>query len=99
MYYQQSCIHCNVMIRYLSRALLVPFVFEAPEVEIGVLTEVLEQAPSAFPALLSVGRKIELLKTEELHQMQERVASAIVDKVDSQLCTQYWISITCAQEV
>ena len=64
-----------------------------------MLSEVLQDAPAAFPLLLSVGRKLEQLEVSQLKELQERVAMIVVDKVDSRLATQYAISVLCAQEV
>ena len=79
--------------------MLVPFIHEAPPVELGVLAQVLQDAPAAFPLLLSVGRKVEQLTTVELRPLQERVTGVVDGKLDSRLCTHYCVSIICAQEV
>ena len=49
--------------------------------------------------LLAVGRKLELMWTEMLSELQEKVASIVEMKMDSRLCTQYCIALFCAEEV
>ena len=48
----------SFIIRLLARVLLVPFPFQAPSVELGSLTKLLEDAPAAFPTLLQIGHKV-----------------------------------------
>lgn len=85
--------------RYLARAILVPFVHEAPSVELGTLAHILEEAPATFPVLLSVGKKVELMEMSLLQDMQEKIGTVMEDKIDSRLLSQYCISLFCAQEV
>ena len=49
--------------------------------------------------LLAVGRKLELMSTEMLSELQEKVANIVEIKMDSRLCTQYCIALFCAEEV
>lgn len=67
--------------------------------ELGVLSHIIEDAPAAFPLLLAVGRKLELMSTVNLGELQERVANVVEAKIDSRLCTQYCITLFCAEEV
>ena len=65
----------------------------------GALAHILEEGPAAFPALLSVGKKLELMEMSVLQNVQEKIGAAIEDKIDSRLLSQYSISLFCAQEV
>ena len=85
--------------RYLGRAVLNPFVHEPARVELGVLSHIIENAPVAFPFLLAVGRKLELMSPECLGELQERVANMVEERIDSRLCTQYCVTLFCAEEV
>ena len=76
-----------------------PFVHEAPSVELGTLAQIIKEAPATFPVLLSVGKKLELLEMSTPQTMQEKVASVIEEKMDSRLLFQYCISLFCTKEV
>ena len=73
-----------------------PFVHEAPSVELGTLAQIIKEAPATFPVLLSVGKKLEMSTPQT---MQEKVASVIEEKMDSRLLFQYCISLFCTKEV
>ena len=89
----------SLCLRYLARAILVPFVHEAPSVELGALAQIIEEAPATFPILLSVGKKLESMEMSTLQEMQGKVGSVIEDKIDSRLLSQYCISLFCAEQV
>lgn len=67
--------------------------------ELGALARILEEAPAAFPMLLSVGKKLEAMEISSLQAIQEKIGAVIEDKIDSRLLSQYSISLFCAQEV
>lgn len=94
-----SLIILSMSCRYLARTVLIPFEHDAPSVELGVLTQVIENAPACFPHLLTIGHKIEMLEVEKLKELQERVTTTVAGNIDSRLATQYAISIFCALEV
>ena len=76
-----------------------PFVFEPPQVELHVLSRVIEDAPAAFPSLLAVGKKLEDMSADCLRELQRKVAEIVEEKIDSRLCTQYCITLFCAEQV
>ena len=56
---QQCLINTIILLRYLCRAVLVPFTHKPPKVSPDVLDKVLEDARAAFPELLRVGKYLE----------------------------------------
>lgn len=87
------------MHRYLVRAILIPFKFQAPRVELRVLAEALKRAPSAFPELLSVGKWLDGISDDEVAELRQKVLEKVDGTLDSRLATQYSLSIMIAQKV
>lgn len=85
--------------RYLARTLLIPFEHDAPSAELGVLTQVIENAPACFPHLLAIGHKIEMLEVEKLKELQERVTTTVAGNIDSRLATICYKHILCTRGI
>ena len=82
--------------------LLFPFPFQAPSVELGSLTKLLEHAPAAFPTLLQIGHKVIKGDHDRIYSIQGAVENMLrhgATLLDSQLMTRYAISIAMAQKV
>ena len=92
----------SFVIRFLARVLLVPFPFQAPSVELGTLTKLLEDALAAFPTLLQVGHKVIKGDHDRIYSIRgavENMSRHGASLLDSRLMTQYAISIAMAQKV
>ncbi len=76
-----------------------PFPYEPPQVELGVLKTILEDAPAAFPALLSVGSTFESLQDADITDLRKEIIEGVGGTLDSRLATQYCISLMCAMKV
>ncbi len=83
--------------RYIARVILVPFMFDASELQIGQLESILTGAPAAFPYLLSIGNQV-VQRCTELYQIREKIISCIPN-IDSRLATQYSLSVLCCNLV
>lgn len=98
----QNFLHVSLSItRFIARVLLVPFPFQAPEVELGALHNVLEAAPAAFPVLLRLGHQLINNDREQIYSVRRQIEDVIRKKsgqADSRLMTQYAISIAMAQK-
>ena len=92
----------SFVIRFLARVLLVPFPFQAPSVELGSLTKLLEDAPAAFPTLLQIGHTVIKGDHDRIYSIRgvvENMSRHGASLLDSRLMTQYAISIAMAQKV
>ncbi len=81
------------------RTVVIPFKFQASEVELRILDRLLARAPAAFPQLLSVVKWLEGVENDKVRSMRERVQESVGQQLDSRLATQYALSILCAQKV
>ncbi len=77
--------------------ILVPFIFDASEVQMGELDNVLRNAPAAFPNLLSIGNQLSR-RTDELQSIRDEITRCLPD-IDSRLSTQYSLSVLCCKLV
>ncbi len=85
--------------RYLARALLVPFAFDAPPATPDVLNGLLHNAPSALPQAVQIGRFLKLIDAEFLLSAVEKIQEQLGHTIDGRLAMQYAISLTCAEKV
>lgn len=70
--------------RYLARAVLIPFQFDASDVKLRALPDIIENAPAAFPELLKVVVFIEVFViVGHLHGYKLQIGHA-VESVDEQ---------------
>ena len=90
----RHCLH-----RSLVRAVLIPFKFQASQVELRVLHHLLQDAPAAFPKLLAVGKWLEGVDEDTVCNMRDSVLRSAGGKLESRLATQYALTILCAQKV
>ncbi len=79
--------------------MLVPFLYEAGEVELDSLGVLLKKAAGAFQAVLRVGHMLEQIKAEDIYKIRDEVFRAVGVNFDSRLATHYAFNIACAQEV
>lgn len=86
--------------RYLSRAVLVPFVYDPPDVIPDVLHDLLNNAHAAIPSALKVGQRLAKIDKTTIESLSSKIDEMLNEyKKDSRLTTQYAVSILCAQEV
>ena len=81
------------------RVVLIPFKFQASQVELRVLHHLLQDAPAAFPKLLAVGKWLEGVDEDTVCNMRDSVLRSAGGKLESRLATQYALTILCAQKV
>ena len=93
------CAVCHCLHRYLVWAVLIPFKFQASQVELRVLPHLLQDAPAAFPKLLAVGKWLEGVDEDTVCSMRDSVLRSAGGKLESRLATQYALTILCAQKV
>ena len=71
--------------------------FDASELRIGELENVLTGAPAAFPHMLSIGNEV-MQRCSELYQIRDRTGCHLPN-IDSRLATQYSLSVLCCNMV
>lgn len=98
-FYFFLCYVESQLFRYIARSVLVPFVYDTPDIQLGVLHQILGDAPAAFPALLAIGKKMENLQESQLKAVRCRITDLIGLNIDSRLATQYAVSILTVAEV
>ena len=85
--------------RYLARAILIPFIYEAPSVRVDTLDAMLSEAHRALPEAVAIGKWLVQLPQSHLYEMVEKVQEVMLGKLDGRLAMQYAIYIVCSQEV
>ena len=73
--------------------------YEATEVALDSLKELLEVAAGAFPDALRVGHTLEQIDARAIYEMRDEIFEAVGTKFDSRLATHYAFKMACAQEV
>ncbi len=79
--------------RYMARAILVPFVFEAPPMRVDTLDTIL------LPEAISIGYWLKNLPQNLLYETVENVQESVEGKMDGRLAMQYALYLLCAKEV
>ena len=85
--------------RYLARAVIVPFVYDAPPIRVNALNDILTNAHRALPEAVSIGHWLENVSEETVYEMVDRVQGAVGGRMDGRLAMQYALYTLCAQEV
>ncbi len=75
--------------RYMARAILVPFVFEAPPMRVDTLDTILAEAHRALPEAISIGYWLKNLPQNLLYETVEKVQESVEGKMDGRLAMQY----------
>ncbi len=88
-----------LLYRYLVRSVIVPFKFQASQVELRTFDQLIQRASSAFPKLLSIGNWLEGIDNDTVHGFSERIREVVDGHMDSRLATQYALTIMCVQKV
>ena len=70
------CIENNSC-RYLSRAVPIPFAFDAPRITPDFLGTLLEEAPAAQPQVLQVGKSLVDTDSSSLQSMCDSVSDVL----------------------
>lgn len=67
--------HAYIHHRYLARAVLIPFVYEAPPIRVDTLDSMLSTAHRALPEVVSIGNWLKNLPESKLYDMVEKIRS------------------------
>ena len=82
--------------RYLARAILVPFVYEAPPIRVDSLDEILSESHRALPDVVSIGNWLKNLSESEVYDMVGKIQEELGGNMDGRLALQYAVYTLCA---
>lgn len=86
--------------RYLARAVLVPFTFKAPKLNIGALDRLRKNSPAAIPQIIYIINSLSLLNTGDLDETIQKIEAIIgKDCLDGRLLVQYSLNLLYSHEV
>lgn len=85
--------------RYLARAIIIPFVYDAPPVTVDTLDNLLKDAPSALPEIIQIGKYMKNMTTNYIYKVVKKIEEVTRRGIDGRLVMQYALCIVCTQEV
>ena len=90
-----------IMYRFLARAVLVPFAYQAPPVTIDTLDNVVRNAASALPQAIHIGHSlVDSCDIDRVYQAVSHIETILgSSSIDGRLAMQYALSLVCAEEV
>lgn len=90
-----------VIYRYLARAVLVPFAYQALPVTIDTLDKLVRNAASALPQAIHIGHSlVDSCDNDRVYQAVSRIERILGNSsIDGRLAMQYALSLVCAEEV
>lgn len=91
--------HAYMHHRYLARAVLIPFVYEAPPIRVDTLDSMLSNAHRALPEVVSIGNWLKHLPESKLYDMVDKIKEALGGRMDERLTLQYALYTLCAKKV
>ena len=69
--------------------MIVPFVYDAPPIQVNALNDILANTHRALPEAVSIGHWLENVSEETVYEMVDRVQSAVGGRMYGRLAMQY----------
>lgn len=86
-----------IMYRFLARAVLVPFAYQAPPVTIDTLDKIVRNVASALPQAIHIGHSlVDSCDIDRVYQAVSRIETILgSSSIDGRLAMQYALSLAC----
>ena len=90
---------CDLLYSYLARAVIIPFIYEAPPIRVDTLDAMLSEAHRALPEAIGIGHWLKSVPQSELHDMVNKIQEEVKGGMDGRLALQYAVYTLCAMQV